>query len=118
MQRLLAAELAGVFVASDLAHGTRLLIDAVASGKTAARSVYQYVTGRTLPVCTHFGCIVKPTAEGFECPCHGSRLAADDGSVTLGPAPQPLRWLKVSASGEQWVVDEAAIVPAGTKVNA
>ena len=68
-------------------------------------------------VCTHLGCIVKPTAEGFECPCHGSRFAAD-GSVTRGPAPQPLRWLKVSASGEQWVVDEAAIVPAGTKVTA
>ena len=38
----------GVFVAGDLAHGTRLLIDAVASGKKAARSVYQYVTGRSL----------------------------------------------------------------------
>jgi formate dehydrogenase beta subunit len=38
----------GVFVAGDLAHGTRLLIDAVASGKAAARSVYRSVTGRTL----------------------------------------------------------------------
>ena len=38
----------GVFVAGDLAHGTRLLIDAVASGKRAARSVYQHVMGRTL----------------------------------------------------------------------
>jgi NADPH-dependent glutamate synthase beta subunit-like oxidoreductase len=38
----------GVFVAGDLAHGTRLLIDAVASGKKAARSIYQSVTGRTL----------------------------------------------------------------------
>lgn len=38
----------GVFVAGDLAHGTRLLIDAVASGKAAARSVYQYLTGKTL----------------------------------------------------------------------
>ncbi len=38
----------GVFVAGDLAHGTRLLIDAVASGKKVARSVYKYVTGRTL----------------------------------------------------------------------
>jgi formate dehydrogenase (NADP+) beta subunit len=36
----------GVFVAGDLAHGTRLLIDAVASGKKAARSVYRYRTGR------------------------------------------------------------------------
>jgi ferredoxin len=38
----------GVFVAGDLAHGTRLLIDAVASGKKAARSIYTYVTGRKL----------------------------------------------------------------------
>ncbi len=38
----------GVFVAGDLAHGTRLLIDAVASGKSAACSVYQYLTGKTL----------------------------------------------------------------------
>ncbi len=38
----------GVFVAGDLAHGTRLLIDAVASGKAAARSVYKHVTGREI----------------------------------------------------------------------
>lgn len=37
-----------VFVAGDLAHGTRLLIDAVASGKAAARSIYQTLTGKTL----------------------------------------------------------------------
>jgi ferredoxin len=39
---------AGVFVAGDLAHGTRLLIDAVASGKKAARSIYAQITGHTL----------------------------------------------------------------------
>ncbi len=44
----LATTAPGVFVAGDLAHGTRLLIDAVASGKAAARSVYEYVTGRRL----------------------------------------------------------------------
>jgi NADPH-dependent glutamate synthase beta subunit-like oxidoreductase len=38
----------GVFVAGDLAHGTRLLIDAVASGKQAARSVYRHLTGRAI----------------------------------------------------------------------
>jgi ferredoxin len=37
-----------VFVAGDLAHGTRLLIDAVASGKAAARSIYQFLTGNVL----------------------------------------------------------------------
>ncbi|MBS1830429.1 MAG: FAD-dependent oxidoreductase [Acidobacteria bacterium] len=44
----LATTGAGVFVAGDLAHGTRLLIDAVASGKKAARSIYAYLTGRVL----------------------------------------------------------------------
>jgi NADPH-dependent glutamate synthase beta subunit-like oxidoreductase len=44
----LATTAPGVFVAGDLAHGTRLLIDAVASGKKAARAVYRYVTGRAI----------------------------------------------------------------------
>ncbi|MFN7926066.1 MAG: FAD-dependent oxidoreductase [Bryobacteraceae bacterium] len=44
----LASTAPGIFVAGDLAHGTRLLIDAVASGKSAARSVYRYLTGRAL----------------------------------------------------------------------
>ncbi|MGQ0734056.1 MAG: FAD-dependent oxidoreductase [Acidobacteriota bacterium] len=44
----LATSAPGVFVAGDLAHGTKLLIDAVASGKAAARSVYTYLTGRPL----------------------------------------------------------------------
>lgn len=44
----LATTAPGVFVAGDLAHGTRLLIDAVASGKAAARSVYRFLTGRTI----------------------------------------------------------------------
>jgi len=46
--KTLATTAPGVFVAGDLAHGTRLLIDAVASGKSAARSVYQFLTGCTL----------------------------------------------------------------------
>ena len=48
-------------------------------------------------ICTHLGCVVKPTPEGFDCPCHGSRFAAD-GTVTKGPAPRPLPWLKVTAA--------------------
>lgn len=68
-------------------------------------------------VCTHLGCIVKPGPGGFSCPCHGSQFAAD-GSVTKGPAPLPLPWLKVTGSGSEWMVDEGATVPAGTKVTA
>jgi nitrite reductase/ring-hydroxylating ferredoxin subunit len=65
-------------------------------------------------ICTHLGCVVKPTPEGFECPCHGSRFAAD-GTVTRGPAPRALPWLKVSAKGSVLTIDEDATVPSGTK---
>ncbi len=37
-----------VFVAGDLAHGPKLLIHAVASGKAVARSVYEALTGRAI----------------------------------------------------------------------
>ncbi len=65
-------------------------------------------------ICTHLGCVVKATPEGFECPCHGSRFHAD-GTVARGPAPQPLPWLKVGASGRAVTIDEGAAVRTGTK---
>jgi cytochrome b6-f complex iron-sulfur subunit len=65
-------------------------------------------------ICTHLGCIVRNMGAGFECPCHGSRFAAD-GSVTKGPAPQPLPWYKVTGAGGEYVVDEDVTVPPGTK---
>ena len=68
-------------------------------------------------ICTHLGCIVKEAADGFECPCHGSRFASD-GAVTKGPAPRALVWLKVSAAGGKLIIDEGAAVSAGTKVRA
>ena len=68
-------------------------------------------------VCTHLGCIVKPSPNGFECPCHGSAFALD-GTVTKGPAPQSLPWLKVSGSGDGWTIDEGTTVEAGSKVKA
>lgn len=37
-----------VFLAGDIAYGPRLLIDAVASGKQVARSVYEYLRGKKL----------------------------------------------------------------------
>jgi Rieske Fe-S protein len=68
-------------------------------------------------VCTHLGCIVKPSATGFDCPCHGSRFAPD-GSVTHGPAPVALNWVEVSGADGQYTVDESVAVPQGTKVSA
>lgn len=66
-------------------------------------------------ICTHLGCIVKPSAQGFECPCHGS-MYAPDGSVTKGPAPRALNWLSVSINDGTVIVDEDKAVPPGTKV--
>jgi Rieske Fe-S protein len=47
--------------------------------------------------CTHLGCTVKGTPEGFACPCHGSRFAST-GDVLKGPAPRPLRRLALERS--------------------
>jgi cytochrome b6-f complex iron-sulfur subunit len=47
--------------------------------------------------CTHLGCTFpwNPLDQQFQCPCHGSRYAPD-GSVVRGPAPLPLKIVKVS----------------------
>jgi cytochrome b6-f complex iron-sulfur subunit len=69
-------------------------------------------------VCTHLGCIVKREADGFHCPCHGSRFHPD-GTVLKGPAPAPLKWLAVrKADAGSYVVDEGQTVPIGTKETA
>ncbi len=38
----------GVFIAGDIAYGPRLMIHAIASGKQAARSVYQFLRGQEI----------------------------------------------------------------------
>lgn len=46
-------------------------------------------------VCTHQGCPVSYTGNGFQCPCHGASYDGT-GQVTGGPAPQPLATIKVA----------------------
>jgi Rieske Fe-S protein len=65
-------------------------------------------------ICTHLGCIVKATPDGFDCPCHGSRFALD-GAVLKGPAPTALPWLSVSVAASTITIDEETTVPTGTK---
>ncbi len=45
-------------------------------------------------VCPHLGCTVEKVAEGYQCPCHGSRFDAQ-GNLVRGPAGQGLRVLKL-----------------------
>ena len=54
-------------------------------------------------VCTHLGCIVGETPEGFTCPCHGSKFNRE-GKVVGGPAPRGLRWLAVSQAADGTLV--------------
>jgi cytochrome b6-f complex iron-sulfur subunit len=76
-----------------------------------ANSVYAVST-----VCTHLGCIVKTTENGFDCPCHGSKFNKD-GSVVKGPAPSALPWLEVKhLGGDSFLIDEGKRVEVGKTV--
>jgi Rieske Fe-S protein len=48
-------------------------------------------------VCTHRGCTVEATTNGFACPCHGSRYGRG-GEVVRGPAARSLRRLTTSTA--------------------
>ncbi|WP_328324230.1 Rieske (2Fe-2S) protein [Kribbella sp. NBC_00382] len=51
-------------------------------------------------VCTHAGCLVRTVENNtINCPCHGSKYSAEDGSVQGGPAPSPLAAIQVTVSG-------------------
>jgi len=51
-------------------------------------------------VCTHQGCTVSYSGKKLACSCHGAEFDPFNGAkVTAGPAPKPLRAIKVKISG-------------------
>ncbi|MFI6736217.1 Rieske (2Fe-2S) protein [Nonomuraea sp. NPDC050451] len=53
-------------------------------------------------VCTHNGCTVGSVSDGvIVCPCHNSKFAIADGSVTDGPADKPLPAQQIKVEGDQ-----------------
>jgi len=65
-------------------------------------------------VCSHLGCIVTRTNEGFSCPCHGS-VFDPEGNAVAGPAPRGLAWYDVSLAVDgRLVVDARREVAPGT----
>jgi len=61
-------------------------------------------------VCTHLGCLVAITENGFQCPCHGSKYS-QDGKVIAGPAPRNLAWLDIRQE-----IDGTLVVDAGKEI--
>lgn len=85
----------------------------------AGRSVALFRTAQGVyaisTVCTHLGCIVKPTVSGFDCPCHGSKFN-HAGEVERGPAPKALPRLAVTRmSDTEFMVDEGKALPPGSE---
>jgi Rieske Fe-S protein len=51
-------------------------------------------------ICTHQGCIVDAVGAGtIDCPCHGSKYSAVNGSVVNGPAILPLAAVSIKVQG-------------------
>lgn len=59
--------------------------------------------------CTHAGCLVEASRDGFRCPCHGGRFDAA-GKPAGGPVQRPLRRLDAKVQDNMVVVRVAAEV--------
>ena len=66
-------------------------------------------------ICTHLGCILEKSMDGFECPCHGS-CYNQEGEVLSGPAPRDLAWYSVSRGADgRIMINPGKVVSPGDK---
>ncbi|NJN01675.1 MAG: cytochrome b6-f complex iron-sulfur subunit [Leptolyngbyaceae cyanobacterium RM1_1_2] len=87
--------------------GTRALIAGLAGEPTY---LTVQMNGSLAPTgvadnCTHLGCTFpwNPNDQQFQCPCHGSRYDSD-GRVVRGPAPLPLKLVRVAVKDDAiWI---------------
>ena len=67
-------------------------------------------------VCTHLGCIIERSDEGFQCPCHGS-CYNEEGKVLSGAATKDLPWYSLHKDADgQIVVDQGRLVEPDRKL--
>ena len=67
-------------------------------------------------ICTHLGCVVEQTEDGFQCPCHGSCFDPE-GHVLSGAASKNLPWFRIVKDADgQLVLDLTEIVDAEYKL--
>ena len=98
-----AASSAGTNASAALASTTDI---PVGGGKvlTAQKIVITQPTAGSFhaftAICTHQGCIVNSVSGGpIDCPCHGSKYSALNGSVVNGPATLPLAAVSIKVQG-------------------
>jgi Rieske Fe-S protein len=70
--------------------GTRVLVDDAQAWLCRDSAGFYAVEAH----CPHLGCIVRPVADGFICPCHRSRFSTT-GDREAGAAPRGLRFFYV-----------------------
>jgi cytochrome b6-f complex iron-sulfur subunit len=84
-------------------EGTRALVAGLAGEPTYLTVLEDGILDKIGIVdnCTHLGCTFpwNPNDNQFQCPCHGSRYAAD-GAVVKGPAPLPLKLVRVKVEND------------------
>lgn len=84
--------------AADVPVGAATIVDGTLITQPTA-GVFKGFVAR----CTHAGCALGIKNDAIECPCHGSKFELD-GSVSRGPATEPLTARPVTVRGDEIVI--------------